>query len=138
MKFLGGPRLLQGLIVLVVFIGALPAFSSELTGDSQAGRSLVASRQKGLCLLCHSGPFPEEPFQGNIAPNLSDLVANLSATQLRARIMNPAITNPQTIMPSYYQPEHLTRVSKPYQGQSILSLKEIDDVVTYLMTLKKE
>jgi len=138
MKFLGEPRLLQGLIVLVVFIGALPAFSSELTGDSQAGRSLVASRQKGLCLLCHSGPFPEEPFQGNIAPNLSDLVANLSATQLRARIMNPAITNPQTIMPSYYQPEHLTRVSKPYQGQSILSLKEIDDVVAYLMTLKKE
>ena len=138
MKFLGGPRLLQGLIVLVVFIGALPALSNELTGDSQAGRSLVASRQKGLCLLCHSGPFPEEPFQGNIAPNLSDLVANLSATQLRARIMNPAITNPQTIMPSYYQPEHLTRVSKPYQGQSILSLKEIEDVVTYLMTLKKE
>jgi sulfur-oxidizing protein SoxX len=138
MKFLGGPRLLQGLIVLVVFIGALPALSNELTGDSQAGRSLVASRQKGLCLLCHSGPFPEEPFQGNIAPNLSDLVANLSATQLRARIMNPAITNPQTIMPSYYQPEHLTRVSKPYQGQSILSLKEIDDVVAYLMNLKKE
>jgi sulfur-oxidizing protein SoxX len=138
MKFLGGPRLLQGLIVLVVFIGALPALSNELTGDSQAGRSLVASRQMGLCLLCHSGPFPEEPFQGNIAPNLSDLVANLSATQLRARIMNPAITNPQTIMPSYYQPEHLTRVSKPYQGQSILSLKEIDDVVAYLMTLKKE
>ena len=138
MKFLGGPRLLQGLIVLVVFIGALPALSNELTGDSQAGRSLVASRQKGLCLLCHSGPFPEEPFQGNIAPNLSDLVANLSATQLRARIMNPAITNPQSIMPSYYQPEHLTRVSKPYQGQSILSLKEIDDVVAYLMTLKKE
>ena len=138
MKFLGGPRLLQGLIVLVVFIGALPADSIELTGDSQAGRTIVASRQKGLCLLCHSGPFPEEPFQGNIAPNLSDLVANLSATQLRARIMNPAITNPQTIMPSYYQPEHLTRVSKPYQGQSILSLKEIDDVVAYLMTLKKE
>ena len=138
MKFLGGRRLLQGLIVLVVFIGALPADSSELTGDSQAGRTIVASRQKGLCLLCHSGPFPEEPFQGNIAPNLSDLVANLSATQLRARIMNPAITNPQTIMPSYYQPEHLTRVSKPYQGQSILSLKEIDDVVAYLMTLKKE
>ena len=138
MKSLGGPRLLQGLIVLVVFIGALPADSSELTGDSQAGRTIVASRQKGLCLLCHSGPFPEEPFQGNIAPNLSDLVANLSATQLRARIMNPAITNPQTIMPSYYQPEHLTRVSKPYQGQSILSLKEIDDVVAYLMTLKKE
>jgi hypothetical protein len=52
--------------------------------------------------------------------------------------MNPAITNPQTIMPSYYQPEHLTRASKPYQGQSILSLKEIDDVVAYLMTLKKE
>jgi sulfur-oxidizing protein SoxX len=108
MKFLGGPRLLQGLIVLVVFIGALPADSSELSGDPQAGRTIVASRQKGLCLLCHSGPFPEEPFQGNIAPNLSDLVANLSALQLRARIMNPAITNPQTIMPSYYQPEDLS------------------------------
>ncbi len=138
MKFLGGYKLLQGFLILVVILGALPTFSYELTGDPQAGRTIVASRQKGLCLLCHSGPFPEEPFQGNIAPNLSDLVANLNAPELRARIMNPAITNPQTIMPSYYQPEQLTRVSKPYQGQSILSLKEIDDVVAYLITLKKE
>ncbi len=123
MKFLGGYKLLQGFLILVVILGALPTFSYELTGDPQAGRTIVASRQKGLCLLCHSGPFPEEPFQGNIAPNLSDLVANLNAPELRARIMNPAITNPQTIMPSYYQPEHLTRVSKPYQVKSIIILK---------------
>ncbi len=39
-------------------------------GDAARGRAIVASRQLGLCLLCHSGPFPEERLQGNLAPPL--------------------------------------------------------------------
>ena len=42
-------------------------------GDAKRGRAIVASRQVGLCVLCHSGPFPEEPFMGNIAPSLAGL-----------------------------------------------------------------
>ena len=104
-------------------------------GDPVRGRAIVASRQTGLCLLCHSGPFPEERFQGNLAPELKASVARLSAPQLRARIVNAAHFNPQTIMPSYYQTSHLNRVSPKFAGQTILSGQEIEDVIAFLVTL---
>ena len=104
-------------------------------GDPVRGRAIVASRQTGLCLLCHSGPFPEERFQGNLAPELKASVARLSAPQLRARIVNAAHFNPQTIMPSYYQTSHLNRVAPKFAGQTILSGQEIEDVIAFLVTL---
>lgn len=104
-------------------------------GNAARGRVIVASRQTGLCLLCHSGPFPEERFQGNLAPELKASVARLNAPQLRARIVNAAHFNPQTIMPSYYQTSHLNRVAPKFVGQTILNGQEIEDVVAFLMTL---
>ena len=104
-------------------------------GDPVRGRAIVASRQTGLCLLCHSGPFPEERFQGNLAPELKASVARLNAPQLRARIVNAAHFNPQTIMPAYHQTSHLNRVAPKFAGQTILSGQEIEDVIAFLMTL---
>lgn len=104
-------------------------------GDPVRGRAIVASRQTGLCLLCHSGPFPEECFQGNLAPELKASVARLNAPQLRARIVNAAHFNPQTIMPSYYQNNNLNRVASRFTGQTILSGQEIEDVIAFLATL---
>lgn len=104
-------------------------------GDPVRGRAIVASRQTGLCLLCHSGPFPEERFQGNLAPELKASVARLNAAQLRARIVNAAHFNPQTIMPSYYQTSHLNRVAPKFAGQTLLSGQEIEDVIAFLVTL---
>ena len=42
-----------------------------VVGDAARGRLIVASRTVGLCLLCHSGPFPEERFQGSLARRLT-------------------------------------------------------------------
>ena len=104
-------------------------------GNPVRGRAIVASRQTGLCLLCHSGPFPEERFQGNLAPELKASVARLSAPQLRARIVNAAHFNPQTIMPPYYQTTQLNRVAPKFAGQTILNGQEIEDVIAFLTTL---
>lgn len=104
-------------------------------GNATRGRAIVVSRQTGLCLLCHSGPFPEERFQGNLAPELKASVAHLNAAQLRARIVNAAHFNPQTIMPAYYQTSHLNRVAPKFVGQTILSGQEIEDVIAFLVTL---
>jgi L-cysteine S-thiosulfotransferase len=105
-------------------------------GNADKGRAIVVSRQTGLCLLCHSGPFPEERFQGNLAPELSASVANLSEGQLRARMVDPSRFNPGTIMPSYFRKEGLQRVAPKFVGQPILSAQEIEDVVAFLITLK--
>jgi sulfur-oxidizing protein SoxX len=107
-------------------------------GDPVRGRAIVLSRQTGLCLLCHSGPFPEERFQGNLAPELSISAGRLSAPQLRARIMDASRFNPGTIMPTYYKAQNLQRVAPKFIGQSILNEQEIEDVVAFLVTLNKQ
>jgi sulfur-oxidizing protein SoxX len=110
---------------------------SSAPGDVSRGRAIVASRQTGLCLLCHSGPFPEERFQGNLAPELGMSAARLNASQLRARIVNASHFNPDTIMPAYYQTGHLNRVAPKFAGQPILNGQEIEDVVAFLVSLNK-
>ncbi len=110
---------------------------SSSPGDAIRGRAIVASRQTGLCLLCHSGPFPEERFQGNLAPELGVSVARLTAPQLRARIVDASYFNPNTIMPAYYKTGHLNRVAAKFAGQTILNGQEIEDVVAFLVSLNK-
>ena len=82
---------------------ALPTPLSATPGDAARGRTIVASRSVGLCLLCHSGPFPEERFQGTLAPSLAGAGARWSPAQLRLRLVDGARLNPDTIMPSYYR-----------------------------------
>ena len=114
----------------------IPGSLTGVTGDPARGRAIVASRQVGLCLLCHSGPFPEERFQGNLAPDLRGAGARWSEAQLRLRLVDPARINPATIMPAYHRTEGLMRVAPAWRGRTILSAEQIEDVVAYLMTLR--
>ena len=114
---------------------AIPRSLTGGKGDATRGRAIVANRQVGLCLLCHSGPFPEERFQGDIAPDLRGAGNRWSEGQLRLRIVDPARVNPATIMPAYHRTEGLTRVAPAFRGKPILSAEQIEDVVAYLMTL---
>lgn len=114
----------------------LPASLTGAKGDASRGRTIVANRQVGLCLLCHTGPFPEERFQGDLAPDLNGVGARLSEGEIRARIVDPSRANPDTIMPAYYKTEGLTRVAAALRGKTILSAEQIEDVVAYLVSLK--
>jgi len=115
----------------------MPASLTGKPGDAARGRAIVSNRQVGLCLLCHSGPFPEEAFQGNLAPDLRGVGARLSEGQLRLRIVDPSRLNPATIMPSYYRTEGLERVAPSYRGKRLLSAQQIEDVVAFLKTLRE-
>jgi sulfur-oxidizing protein SoxX len=107
-------------------------------GDAARGRAIVANRQLGLCLLCHTGPIPEERFQGNLAPPLDGAGDRSTPAQLRQRLVDASRLNPATIMPSYYKTEGLARVSPAHQGKTILTAQQIEDVVAYLQTLRAE
>jgi L-cysteine S-thiosulfotransferase len=96
----------------------------------------VLDRHVGLCLLCHSGPFAEERFQGDLAPSLAGVGSRLSAGQIRLRIVDAGRVNPQTIMPPYYRKEGLSRVAPSHRGKTVLTAQQIEDVVAFLVTLK--
>jgi len=96
----------------------------------------VLNRQVGLCLLCHSGPFPEERFQGDLAPDLKGVGGRYSEEELRLRLVDPAKMNPATIMPSYSKSEGLARVAPAFRGKPVLTPGEIEDVVAFLATLR--
>jgi len=115
---------------------AIPESLTGAKGDPARGRAIVASRQVGLCLLCHSGPFPEERFQGNLAPDLRGAGARWSEGQLRLRIVDSSRINPATIMPAYHRSEGLVRVAPAWRGKPVLSAEQIEDVVAFLMTLR--
>lgn len=116
---------------------AIPASLTGAPGDPARGRAIVADRTRGLCLLCHAGPFPEERFQGNLAPTLAGIGARRSPAQLRLRLVDGRVLNPETIMPSYYSLSGLTRVGRAWQGRPILNAAEIEDVVAFLATLRE-
>jgi len=115
---------------------AMPQSLTGAKGDAVRGRAIVANRQVGLCLLCHSGPFPDERFQGNLAPDLKGVGARLSEGQLRLRIVDSSRINPASIMPAYHRTEGLVRVGPAWRGKPILTAEQIEDVVAFLMTLR--
>lgn len=131
----------QAGVPLEVVGDAVPAPLTATRGDAARGRLIVADRQTGLCLLCHSGPFPEERFQGNLAPDLSGAGARWSEGQLRLRIVDAARLNPQTLMPPYHRTDaaadQLNRVGAAWRSRPILSAQQVEDVVAFLRTLNK-
>jgi sulfur-oxidizing protein SoxX len=127
----------SGLRPFVVVGDAIPQPLTGAKGDPVRGRAIVAQRQTGLCLLCHSGPFPDERFQGTLAPDLAGAGARWSEGQLRLRLVDSRRVNPATIMPSYYSIEGLTRVGPAWRGKPVLTAEQIEDVVAFLTTLRE-
>jgi sulfur-oxidizing protein SoxX len=130
--------LLSCACTLVQAQDTLTAALTDSPGDAVRGRAIVANRQVGLCLLCHTGPIPEERFQGNLAPDLAGAGDRWSAAQLRLRLVDSRRINPATIMPAYYSSEGLQRVSAAVKDKTILNAQQIEDVVAYLQTLRKQ
>ena len=114
---------------------AIPDSLTGAPGDAVRGRALVLERSS-TCILCHSGPFPEEKFQGDLAPSLAGAGNRWSKGQLRLRLVEASRLNPATIMPSYYRVDGLERVGPAWRGKPILTAEQIEDIVAYLETLR--
>jgi L-cysteine S-thiosulfotransferase len=126
----------QTLQNFVVVGDAIPASLTGASGDATRGRALVVERSS-TCILCHNGPFPEQKFQGDLAPNLAGVGSRWSEGQLRLRLVDASRLNATTIMPSYYRVDGLDRVGPAWRGKPILSAEQIEDIVAYLVTLRE-
>jgi sulfur-oxidizing protein SoxX len=115
---------------------AIPMSLTGAPGDPARGRATLVNRQS-TCILCHNGPFPEEKFQGDLAPGLTGAGSRWSEGQLRLRLVDASRLNAATIMPSYYRVDGLHRVGTVWRGKPILSAEQIEDMVAYLASLRE-
>jgi sulfur-oxidizing protein SoxX len=127
----------NGLAPFEIVGDAIIAPLNGLAGDAVRGRQIVVTRQKGLCLLCHSGPFPEERFQGNLAPSLAGAGLRSTEGQLRLKMVDSSRMNPSSLMPAYHRTDGQVQASRGFAGKPILTAQEIEDVVAFLKELKE-
>jgi sulfur-oxidizing protein SoxX len=126
---------LEALAPYTVVGDAIPKSLTGKPGDPVNGRAIVVKRES-TCLLCHSGPFPDQRFQGDLSPSLSGTGSRWSEGELRLRMVDASRLNPATIMPSFYRIDGLTRVAANFRGKPVLTAEQIEDVVAFLTTLK--
>ncbi len=127
---------------------AIPASSNDaihapftsVAGDALHGRTLVISREGAHCILCHSVPAavnaPDVKFAGNIGPPLAGVGARLNPAQLRRRVADITVLNPEATMPAFHRVENLQRVAPEYRGKPVLSGQDMEDVIAYLASLR--
>jgi len=107
-------------------------------GDAEAGAKVFKSKKLGNCLACHANKaMAKELFHGDVGPALDGVAGRWSPGQLRAIVVDSkAVFGPETVMPGFYSLKVGEYVRKQFQGKTILSAQQVEDVVAYLSTLK--
>ena len=82
----------------------LPASLTGIAGNSEHGRDVFISAQKGGCVSCHQlSTLSPAIAQGSVGPTLDGAGAKYNEGQLRHVLLQPGAYFPETIMPSYYR-----------------------------------
>ena len=115
----------------------IPMPLTARAGDPAEGRKIVEDRKLGNCLSCHAFPLAAAD-QGNVGPDLHGVGSRYKPAQLRLRVVNMKVLDPQTIMPAYYRVDGLRDVGRAFAGKPILDAQQVEDLVAYLATLTKE
>jgi len=117
--------------------GAIAASLTGRAGDAQKGRQAIVGRTLGNCIACHEiTALKNEPYHGNVAPSLDGIASRMSEGEMRLRIVDGTKVNPDTMMPPFYRTDGLNKVTKRFQGTTILTAEQVEDVVAYLKTLR--
>jgi len=132
------------------------AIGASLTGgkgSALAGRDLMVSPDRGNCTACHavteirkkartadSTSVTRFGLQGTVAKPLDGIATRFTEGELRLIIVNPQIAFPKadSIMPAYHHVEERKRVKVGCDGRAILTAGEVEDIITYLLTLTDE
>ncbi|MBB94462.1 MAG: sulfur oxidation c-type cytochrome SoxX [Rhodobacteraceae bacterium] len=126
--------------------GAIAASLSGTPGDPANGQVLM-NKGAGNCIACHEvTALAELPFHGGIGPMLDGAADRWTEADLRGIVADAKVMFPESMMPSFYKISGFVRPGDAYTGKAIdpdaitplLSAQEIEDVVSFLMTLRDE
>lgn len=123
----------------VVFAdGAVAASLTGNAGDVANGRKVFANRKQGNCLACHvNSEMTEQSFHGEVGPALDGVADRWEDAQMRGILVNSKEMFEGTIMPSFYRTINGVRPLEKFEGKTILSAQQVEDVLAYLKTLKE-
>lgn len=134
---LSGTALADDMVSYDVVDGGIPKSLTGTPGDVEAGKKAIINRKLGNCLACHEvTAMQDQPFHGNIGPSLDGVAERYDEAQLRLILVDSKQVFDGTIMPGFYRMKGLNRVGKKFEGKTILTAQEVEDVVAYLKTLK--
>ena len=118
--------------------GAVEMSLTGKAGDAAEGRNVFADRKLGNCLACHvNSEMPEQSFHGEVGPPLDGAADRWTVAELRGIVTNSRMTFEDTIMPRFYINAGYYRPLEDFDGTSILTAQQVEDVVAYLLTLKE-
>jgi L-cysteine S-thiosulfotransferase len=104
-------------LALLASLVAAPAHAQSAVAE---GQKLAFDRSKGNCLTCHVIKGGEYP--GTLGPELSAIKGKYKRDELVAIVFDETKRNPLTVMP-------------PFGRNRILTDKEIESIVDFLLTL---
>ncbi len=127
------------------------AINKSLTGkagDPKNGLATMVHRRQGNCIACHKvtkirdlakpgdlKAFKKYGFHGEVGPSLDGLATRYTEGEIRMMIVDPKTNFPDTLMPSFHKLGKV-RVHKDCVGKVVMTAQKVEDVVSYLMTLK--
>ncbi len=108
--------------------------------DAFRGLDVFIDRKLGNCVACHTNfDVAAMQFLGEIGPNLDWIGDRLSEGEIRAVLVDAKIVlGDQTVMPAFYTARPGFRTLESFQGKTILSALQVEDVVAYLSSLSQE
>lgn len=123
--------------------GAVAASLSGTPGDIGNGEILM-NKGAGNCIACHAvSALSDLPFHGEIGPTLDGAADRWTEAELRGIVANAKMTFEDSMMPSFYKTEGFIRLGDAYTGKALegeasplLTAQEVEDLVSFLMTLK--
>ncbi|MDA8422259.1 MAG: sulfur oxidation c-type cytochrome SoxX [Nitrospiraceae bacterium] len=113
-----------GAFSLALVLAALPAVVLA-AGNAENGKKIVETKSLGNCVACHV--IPNMEFPGDVGP---DLVQSMQGFTEKDRgtvwqwVWDARVFDPDTIMP-------------PFGPNKFMTKKDVDDVVEYLYSFKK-
>ncbi len=118
--------------------GAVESALTGQAGDAANGRDVFMNRKLGNCLACHvNSDIPEQPFHGEVGPPQDGAGDRWTEAELRGIVSNSKEMFPDSIMPGFYVDSGQNRVLEKFEGKSILTAQQVEDVVAYLLILKE-
>ena len=118
--------------------GAVAASLTGVAGDPVKGKDWFVGRKLGNCLACHvNSDASDQSFHGEVGPPLDGVGDRWGAAELRGIVANSKMTFEGTIMPAFYKDTGYTRNREEFEGKTILTAQQVEDIVAYLLTLKE-